>query len=138
MANRLYDRGREAFLGPASGQVNWLNDTIKVVLCTSAYTPNTAADQYLSDVPGGSQVATSSALTGKTITAGVADADDVTFSAVAGGSTVTQAVVYKDTGVAATSPLIALLDTAVGFPITTNGNDITLLFDNSTYRIFKL
>jgi hypothetical protein len=138
VANRLYDKGREAFLGPASGQVNWLNDTIKVVLCTSAYTPNTATDQYLSDVPGGSRVATSSALTGKTITAGVADADDVTFAAVAGGSTVTQAVVYKDTGVAATSPLIALLDTAVGFPITTNGNDITLLFDNSTYRIFKL
>src|SRR4051794_3588168 len=127
MANRLFDRGREAFLGPASGQINWLNDTIKVVLCTSAYTPNAATDQYLSDVPGGARVATSGALTGKTVTNGVADADDVTFSAVAAGSSVTQAVVYKDTGTAASSPLVALIDSASGFPLATSGNDIVLI-----------
>jgi hypothetical protein len=47
-------------------------------------------------------------------------------------------VIYRDTGVEATSQLVALFDTAINLPITPNGGDITLTWSNDTNRIFKL
>lgn len=49
----------------------------------------------------------------------------MTFTSVS-GSTITQFVVYNDTGTAATSELIALYDTATGLPCVPNGGNITL------------
>jgi len=137
MANALYDGGREAFL---TGAVNWEADTIKVAL-VRGYTVNTATHVYLSDVTGaggGTIVATSAALSSKTPTAGVADAADFTWSAVGTGAACPYIVIYKDTGVAATSRLIAYIDTATGLPVTPNGGDITVTWDNGVNRIFKL
>jgi type IV secretory pathway VirB2 component (pilin) len=82
-------------------------------------------------------VATSGNLASKTSTNGVADAADITFTAVTGD--VSEAlVIYKDTGVAATSPLLAFIDTATGLPVTPNGGNINVVFDNGTNKIFKL
>ena len=84
MATGLYDKGRESFL---LGQIAWGTDAIKCVLLdTGVYTPNMATDQFLSDIPVGARVATSPNLAGKTSAAGVADADDVLFTAVTGAS----------------------------------------------------
>jgi hypothetical protein len=83
-------------------------------------------------------VATSANLTTKTTTGGVFDADDVTFTAVATGSTVTQMVLYQDTGVAGTSRLIALFDTVTGLPIPTNGGDLLVSWSNGASKIFSL
>jgi hypothetical protein len=47
-------------------------------------------------------------------------------------------VIWKDTGNPATSPLIALIDTATGIPVATTGGDITVYFDNGANKIFKL
>ena len=96
-----------------------------------------AADEFLSAIPGGSIVATSGNLTSKTTTAGSADAADVTLTAIS-GPTVSYAVVYKDTGSAATSPLIAFLDSGVGLPMTPNGGDIIIRWDDGTPKIFRL
>ncbi|AMT72095.1 hypothetical protein [Mycobacteroides immunogenum] len=135
MANALYDKGREAF---ATGAVNWTGDTIKVALVdTGAYTPNLATHQFLSDIAAGARIATSAALTGKTATAGVCNAANVNFSAVSGAS-VEALVIYKDTGTAGTSPLIAYIDTATGLPVSPNGGDINIAWDTGTNRIFKL
>ena len=49
----------------------------------------------------------------------------MTFTSVS-GSTITQFVIYNDTGVAGTSELIALYDTATGLPCVPNGGNITL------------
>jgi hypothetical protein len=134
MANALYDTGRNAFL---RGDLSWNSNTFKVVLLSSSYTSNLSTHQYLSSIPGGARVATSSALTTLFPGAGVADASDITFTSVS-GSQVTQFVIYRDTGVEATSQLVALFDTAVNLPITPNGGDITLTWSNDTNRIFKL
>ena len=135
MANALYDKGREAFLG---GTISWSGDTIKAVLvATSLYTVDLATHQFLSDVAGGARIATSGALTTKTVTAGVADADDAAFTAVAGVA-VAALVLYKDTGSAASSPLIAYLDTVTGLPFTPSGGDVTIVWANTANRIFKL
>lgn len=133
MANRLYDLGRESFL---KGEISWSGDNIKACLVDSAsYTPNTATDQFLSDLSG--VVATSGNLASKTTTDGVADAADVTFSSVTGNQS-EYIVVYQDTGEASTSRLIALVDTATGLPVTPNGGDIVVQWDSAANKIFKL
>jgi hypothetical protein len=133
MANALYDKGREGFL---DGSIDWDTDDIKVCLVdTGTYTVNLATHEDLADVTG--IVATSGNLVSKTVTAGVADAADVTFTAVS-GSSVEALVIYQDTGVAATSRLIAYIDTGTGLPVTPNGGDITIQWSNGSNRIFKL
>ena len=44
----------------------------------------------------------------------------------------------NDTGVAGTSALLAYIDNITGFPLATNGGDITIQWDNGAYRIFSL
>jgi hypothetical protein len=133
MANALYDLGREAFL---RGEVSWNAHDIKCVLVdTDVYTVNLATHQFLSDVSG--IVATSPNLASKTTTAGVADAADVTFTAVTGAQS-EALIIYRDTGVAASSELIAYIDTATGLPVTPNGGDITVQWDSGANKIFKL
>lgn len=135
MANAVYGKARELFL---NGDLDWASDNIKAVLVdTAAYAVSIDADDFLADIPEGDRIATSGNLASKTSTLGVADAADVTFSTVTGD--VSEAIViYKDTGDAATSPLIAYIDTATGLPITPNGGDITIRWDNGANKIFKL
>jgi hypothetical protein len=136
MANALYDKGRQAFL---DGSINWSAFTIKVALVKSSYTPNLATHQFYSDLtPASNVIGTDQTLASKTSTTGVADAADITFPAVTGGSTVTYLAIYYYTGTNSTSPLLALIDTATGLPLVTNGGDITVIWDNGSNRIFKL
>lgn len=129
----LYDLGRQKFL---AGAIQWLAHDIKVVLVdTGTYSVDLAADEFLSDLSGG--VATSGNLTGKDSTNGVADAADITCTSVS-GSSVEAIVLYRDTGVAATSPLIAYINTGTGLPFTPNGGDVLISWDNGANRIFKL
>ena len=135
MANTLYDFCRQRFL---EAQINWMTDTIKVILVnTGAYTPQTSVHQYLSDIPTSARIAGPVTLTSKATTGGAADAADVTFTSVTGTS-IESIIIYADTGVEATSPLIAYIDTATGLPITPNGGDIIVTWDNGTNRIFKV
>lgn len=135
MANALYDLGREGFL---AGDIDWDANNIKVVLVDAAdYTVNLSTDNDLADIIAAARVATSGNLASKTTTAGVADAADITFTAVTGD--VSEAlVIYQDTGTEATSRLIAYIDTATGLPVTPNGGDITVTWDAGANKIFKL
>lgn len=135
MANTLYDYARQRFL---EAQINWMTDTVKVILVdTGAYTPQTAVHQYLSDIPTSARIAGPVTMAGKATTGGAADANDVTFSAVIGAS-IEAIIIYVDSGTEATSPLIAYIDTATGLPITPNGGDIIVTWDNGTNKIFKV
>ena len=135
MANALYDKGRQRFL---EGQFNWLTDTIKAFLVdTAAYTANMAVHEFLSDVGSSARIAGPVTLTAKASTGGAADAADITFASVAGPS-IEALVLYRDTGTEATSPLIAYIDQATGLPITPNGGDIIVTWDNGPNKIFKL
>ncbi|RDJ35548.1 MAG: hypothetical protein DWQ19_12080 [Crenarchaeota archaeon] len=135
MANALYDTGRAAFL---NAQIDWTDDNIKCVLVdTDDYSVNLSTHDFLADIPAGARVATSGNLAGKTSTAGVADANDVTFSGVSGDEC-EAIVIYKDSGDAATSQLIAYIDTATGLPVTPTGGDITIAWDGGANKIFKL
>lgn len=133
MANALYDKGREKFL---DADIDWAAHNIIVLLVTAGYTANLATHEFITDL-GANIVARSGNLAGKSATAGVADASDVTITAVS-GSAVTQLILARDTGTDATSPLIARIDTATNLPVTPNGGDITVQWDNAGNKIFKL
>lgn len=128
MANALYPKWKEQLLQFAADN-NLSSGTVKVALVTSGYTYS-ATDQFYSSVSA-SVVGTPQTIGSKTFTNGVFDGADVTFTAVT-GSQVTRLVIYIDTGSAATSPLVAYLDTSVtNLPVTPNGGDIAITWNAS-------
>lgn len=135
MANEIYAYAKQLML---SGSLSWTGDTIKAVLVNAAnYTVNTTTHQFLSTIAATARVAASGAFSSLTATNGVADAADVTFSTVS-GDTVNAIVVYKDSGVEASSPLIAYIDTGTGLPITPGGANIVITWDNGANKIFAI
>lgn len=134
MANGLFDAARKAFL---DADIDWVNDAVSCYLISASYTVNLSAHANLQDVAGGARVSGPVALTGKASTGGAADADNVTHPAVV-GSAVVGILLCKNTGNEATSTLIAWIDTATGLPITPNGGDIIISWDNGTNKIFRL
>lgn len=141
-ANALYDLGREGFL---AGEVDWDTAAIKVDLVdTGAYTIDLATHKFRSSIASGARIASSAALGSKTVAAGVADAADVTYTALSGTS-VELIVIYQASAVGGGADvadtlqrLIAAIDTATGLPFTPSGGDVTITWDNTTNRIFKL
>lgn len=138
--NHVFPNGLKHFL---QGDVNVLADTIKAVLVTSAYVQSDA-HEFLSDVPGGARVATSPAFSSKTTatpTAGVFNAAAITCTAVAAGSTITGVVIYKDTGVAGTSPLLVWLGKngdSTPIKVATNNGSVIVTWSAGQFRIFSL
>lgn len=133
--NVLYDKGREGYL---DGSLNWLTDDVRAILIdTTAYTPNFITDKFLVSIPGPARISTCPSFTSKTATAGVADADDVAFTAVA-GPMIEAVVIYKHTGVDATARLIAFIDTATGLPFIPSGGNVAIQWDDGVNKIFKL
>lgn len=125
MANAIVNAFRLALL---NADIDPLADNIKVVLLDATYTYSAAHDN-LDDVGGGARVATSGNLATKTGTDGYFDSDPVVFSALAGGDTITQLYVYKDSGVESTSKLMFYYDTnaaAAAISVATNGGDVTV------------
>jgi hypothetical protein len=136
MANVLYDFGREGFL---DGSIDWDTDTIQAILVdTASYTVNAATHDNLDDVPGGARIGSAVTLASKTKTAGVADAADISFTGLSGAPTIEALVIYKSTGVEATSRLIAYIDTATGLPVAAAATQVDVAWDNGSNRIFKL
>lgn len=147
MANALYGLGLNKF---ARGEIAWqvaAGDTIRGMLVDSAtYTPNMVTDEFFDDVPeasrfgnsGGHNRGDGAALTLIDPALGVCDGADVTITAVPANGILEYILLYKDTGVDGTSPLLLLIDTATGLPITPNNGDIIIRWDAGALKIFKL
>lgn len=136
----LFDAGREGFL---AGEIDWDTAVFKVDL-GRGYTFD-ATDKFMSDLTGHTAVATSAALSGKTITNGVADASDFTYSSVPAGAACPYLIIYQSSAVtggadvaASAQRLVAYIDNAAGLPVTPNGLNISIEFDNGPTKIFKL
>ena len=134
MANVFYTKGKEKIL---SADIDWVTDTIKVMLVKNTYPQNLATDEFVADISA-YRLNTDQTLGSKTVAGGIFDAGDATFTAVTAGDTSEGVVIYKDTGAEATSPLLLYIDTITGFPLATNGGDITIAWDNGAYKIFSL
>lgn len=135
MATALYDKGRQGFL---DGSIDWDTDDIRAILIDTAdYTVNLATHDNLDDVAAAARVATSGAISGKTVTDGVANCSAISWTSVSGD--VSEAVIfYKHTGTESTSRLICYIDNATGLPVTPNGGNITFTPDSGANKLFKL
>jgi len=102
----------------AARRVDWVTDTIKVMLTTATYAPDQDLHDFKDDVTneitgtgytaGGVTLGTKSVVyTTGTNTVSLRAADSVWASA---SFTARRAVVYKDTGAAATSPVLGWVD----------------------------
>jgi hypothetical protein len=140
MANALYNFARETCAGSGLG---WNAGDFRVALIdTGAYT-YAATHKFLNpDVPAAAFIAPTSgsrvgtALASKTSTDGACDAADVTFTSVS-GTTCEALIIFLWVTSAADSWLVAYIDTATGLPITPNGGDIIIQWDNGTNKIFR-
>lgn len=134
MANMLYTKAKEKLM---QGQLNLLTDDIRVAIVSNAYIQSMTTDEFLAEVDD-HILGTPMALTGRSITGGAFDGDDLNFTGIASGATTEGVVIYKHTGDPATSPLIYYADTVTGFPMLTSGGDIEVRWDNGAYKIFSL
>jgi len=132
VANAIYPKYKEALLNNSADSALTGSGTtgLYAALVTSAYTYS-AAHQFYSSLSG--LVGTDQECTTPTLTSGTVDANDVTYTAVAGGSTAAAIVLYrKNTGANTTWRLVAYLDTGVtGLPVTTNGGNVVITWNAS-------
>ena len=137
MANALYTPFVNSYLTQAANQVDFDTDDIRLILVDNAdYTVNLTTHDFLDDVAVAARVATV-ALTGESVSGRTFDANDATFTAVTGDPS-ESLVLYKHTGTESTSRLIAYIDTATNLPVTPNGGDITVAWDNGANKVFSL
>lgn len=138
MANALFDKGREHFLGAT---LDWDGFEMRIALVDDTdVTFDLATNEDWADLVAGlvHANAESDALGSKSITAGVADAADKTWSTVTGDAA-DYVICFYETGNDATSFLVFALDSATsGIPVTPNGGDITITWDSGANKIFKL
>jgi hypothetical protein len=115
MASAFYNNFKKKI---QDGSIDMDTDTIKLALTTSSYTPNIDSHDFFDDITnevvGTGYTAGGYSLANKSVTVdtgndrAVFDADDITST----NTTVTfrYGILYKSTGVAGTSPLIAVID----------------------------
>lgn len=139
MANRFYTSFLNGLLNLTEAiDFNDAGTTIKAALIDENVYTYSAAHNFFDDISG--VIGTPQTIANKTVGTlgvGIFDGDNVTFTAVTGAQ-VESVLLYKDTGTPATSPLAALIDqVASGLPVTPNGGDITIQWDN-TNGILKI
>ena len=130
MANAIYPKFKEFALG---GSIDLSTDVVKAVLVDSGVYTYSAAHNFLDDIA--SVIATSAAVTSKTLTDGEFDCSDPVFTAVAAGGPHEYVIFFVDTGTPGTSELICFIDTATGLPVTPNGLDITVQIGTYVFAI---
>lgn len=136
MADEIYELFSQAML---AGTYDLASATVKLALVRTGaghYVPNFTTDQFLNVIAGGDLIATSAALSSKTLTDGVFNAANTLFTAVSGAQA-GALVLYIDTGSSATSPLIAYLDTYSGLPYTPTGADVNVAFTGTGIMVLS-
>lgn len=141
MANGMFAKGREAYLG---GSADFDTAVYKVyAVDTVAYTVNLATHQFVDAISSGARLAVSPALTGKSITDGIADADPTVIAAVPAGPDVGALVLAQTSAVGGGADvavglqlLICYWDTATGIPMEPNGGALNVTWNVA--GIFKL
>jgi citrate lyase alpha subunit len=105
---------------------------------SSAATRSAAADKFETALTSAGTIVARFTLASVTKTNGIADAADGVWTAVASGAAIPAIVILSNKGSAATNRLIAYIDTATGLPVTPNGGNINVAWDNGSNKIFKL
>lgn len=137
MANQLFNRFKMGLLA-ADYDLAEAGDDVRVTLHTSSYTPDIDLDLDFADATNelsgtgytanGEQLGTQAVTQDDTDDEGVFDAENVTWTSIDAG-TAALALLMSWTGTAGTSLLIGSIDSG-GFPIVTNGGDLTIQWNS--------
>lgn len=134
MANELYKIAKQK-LGTA--QINLSTAVVKAAFVGPGYVPNLSTDEFHTTIAA-HIVGVPQTLVDPTLTLGVYDADDAVFPGIAAGSTISAIVLFIETGVSGTSPLLAYIHEVTGLPAATSGAGYTVPWDNGPNKIFSL
>lgn len=158
MPNLLYNKAKEGFLG-GTNEADLIGQKIGVALVGTGYTAaashttitnvgtNVVRTMYFTTATSGSGTNGTGASLGLTITDGIFDGPDITFTSVtATSATINSIIIFEQDASNSTltnstaSKLVAYIDTvSSGFPISSpSGANITISWDNGTYKIFSL
>lgn len=136
MANSWYDAGLESFAG---GDLAWDTGAFRLTCIDEADdTIDLVNDDFLDDRAGASRVASSGDFASKTFTDGYLDAADVTLTSVSGDQFESIDIFCNDGGSDSARRLLLNFDTATGLPLTPDGGNITVQWDNGTNKIARL
>lgn len=128
MASAIYPKFKEACLSGGSN-TNLITGDVRLILVDTGTYTYADTHEFLTSVPAGARVSTTTALTGKSATNGNFDCADTSFPATAAGTTAEAIVLYVHTGTDATARLVAYFDNTSGLPITTNNQPIAFTVD---------
>lgn len=132
MANAFYPKFKQSLLnGDSNTSLTGTGTTglFVALVDTGTYTYS-AAHQFYSSLSG--VVGTDQEITNVTLTSGVIDGDNVTFTSVSGSSVEALVLYRKNAGANTTWRLVAYLDTGqTGLPVTPNGGNITITWDGA-------
>ena len=132
MANKLYKQFKTALM---RGEVDLLNDAIKVALVSDSLFVFDDNHSVLADVSG---VILTGTVSAKSVLNGSFGAGATLVSNSLSGQTVNALVLFKDSGNPATSALLAFFDSGVGLPLALQGADVSITWPDTGARIFEL
>lgn len=139
MASSVYNKGMKVLADSGDADsVDFANDTIVVLLMQSAYVFD-KTNEYISELTSEVAVAGYSrqTLAGKTVTLDntndrcVYDGTDPVFSGMSPGQTVRAAVLAKNTGADATSPLLFYVQFSADVALVAATTEITVNFNTN-------
>ena len=133
MANAIYPLYKQSLLaGDANADLdnNTVTDGVYAALIDTGVYTYSAAHQFYSSLSG--IIGTPQRITSPTVTSGVLDGSDVTYTAVTGNSAEALVIYRQNSGANTTWRLVTYIDTSVtGLPVTPNGGDITITWNAS-------
>jgi hypothetical protein len=140
MAGALFGKTAEAAL------TGIFTGTPRVFLVdTGTWTPNMATEDFFDDASGvvgdlgGTGRTDGAEITNPTYTLGVFNGDDTVIQNVPAGTYEGILIINDDASADATSALVMYTDDAAsGLPITTDGRDVLITWDNGAAKILKL
>ena len=152
MASIVVNAGMHKLISGVTGEIDWVNDTLKAMLLDDTYTPDKDHD-FADDIngdeisptgyTGGFGGAGRKSLANKSIAVQSSptnrlkfDADDITWSSIGGASnaTVKYLSIIKEITNDAASPIVCIIEATT--QQTTNGSDLTWQF--SADGVFRL
>lgn len=137
MSNFIYKKAKQALL---NGDIAVDTNDLKILFIdTTTYTANENSDEFVSDITSSAIKARSAALTNKTTTNGVLDADDVQTAAYPGDA-FDAIVLYQAGSSDANSRLIFYIDTSDGLPFDGSNSalGVTINWSNDSNKILSI
>lgn len=136
MSNFVYSKAKEALL---NGDIDVLNNTLKVIVASSTYIPDELNDEFVQDISLAAIKYRTSALVDVSSDNGILDADDIQIPNYPGDA-FNALVIYVDSGSDSTSRLLAYINESPGLPFSGSVSEVSfyIAWSNGPTKIISL